>query len=460
VASRLRNVEFTGAAGRKRDGDQAEQDENQNHEQLNANYKSLSFGREKKQAHRSILASLKHNDIYISFIIYIVIGTLFYTFDKGNELSGILGFYQSITIGYSVGLGSKDPNYLANPWFSTFYILFGAALIAVLLTKVGQRVEESASMNMFEALKRREDYEQKLSRDNPFCTRFKAFIQYNAAYLVTILVWVVWLSFIVVWSLISTSGLVDKWDFADAQYFAVSLCSSAGSFSLPPECPEWAYLLAAISMLFGVPIMALAVSSIVIMLWQGHKFKQVKEAAWEPVATHELEALNKLGLAAGGVHEIAKGEFILLALLRMGQDGGIINYLSDVFDASEQRGGVLVKRNIERDVDNTGFYSDQASAYVGCNDSSKINNSDAQKRWSTAASADGLGSSTSVGLEDTVALSNIRSTAMGGSLSLDEEQIMSMEAIDETGTDGIAGKGDNKISSGNGVSKAEGVESS
>ena len=36
----------------------------------------------------------------------------------------------AITIGYSVGLGPKDPNYEPNPWFSSFYILVGAALIA------------------------------------------------------------------------------------------------------------------------------------------------------------------------------------------------------------------------------------------------------------------------------------------------------------------------------------------
>ncbi len=72
-----------------------------------------------------------------------------------------------ITIGYFVGLAPRDPRYQPNPWFSTCHILSGSALIASLLTRAGENVEEDVSMNMFEALRRQEDYERKMRRENP-----------------------------------------------------------------------------------------------------------------------------------------------------------------------------------------------------------------------------------------------------------------------------------------------------
>jgi hypothetical protein len=62
-----------------------------------------------------------------------------------------------ITIGYSVRLAPNDPRYQPNQWFSTCHILSGSALIAILLTRVGENVKEDASMNMFEAMRRQED---------------------------------------------------------------------------------------------------------------------------------------------------------------------------------------------------------------------------------------------------------------------------------------------------------------
>ena len=113
-----------------------------------------------------------------------------------------------------------------------------------MLTVAGNQVEENASMSMFKSLQRRENYENKMSRDNPLRTRIKAFFSYNAAYLICILIWVLWLVFIIVWVMIE----VPEWDFPKAQYFAVSTCSSAGAFSLPTTSSDFAYLLAGISM--------------------------------------------------------------------------------------------------------------------------------------------------------------------------------------------------------------------
>jgi hypothetical protein len=111
------------------------------------------------------------------------------------------------------------------------------------------------TMTILEALQRREDYKRKIRKENPSRKQLKAFVQYNAAYLITIVVWIAGMGFIMVWSIVATSKLDElsqRRGFARAQYFAVSVCSSAGSLALPPNTPEWAYLLAGTSVMVGV----------------------------------------------------------------------------------------------------------------------------------------------------------------------------------------------------------------
>ena len=62
-------------------------------------------------------------------------------------------------------------------------------------------------MTMFEALQRRENYERKMRKENPPRERLKAFIQYNAAYHITIVVWIALMGSIVAWSIVATSKL-------------------------------------------------------------------------------------------------------------------------------------------------------------------------------------------------------------------------------------------------------------
>ncbi len=153
---------------------------------------------------------------------------------------------------------------------------------------------EDASMNIIEALRRQEDYERKMRRENPLPGQVDAFVGYNAAYLIMIASWMAWMGFIVGWSIVVTWNIVNesqRWGFARAQYFAVSVCLSAGSLSLPPDSPEWAYLLTGVFMKVCVPLMALAVSCVVIMMWQDQRFHRVHDAAWEPIRDVEMTAV-------------------------------------------------------------------------------------------------------------------------------------------------------------------------
>ncbi len=235
-----------------------------------------------------------------------------------------------------------------------------------MLTAAGNQIEEYASMSMFESLRRREDYESQMSRDNPLTVRIRAFLAYNSAYLMCILMWILWMGFIMAWAMLQ----VPEWDIGRAQYFAISLCSSAGSFSLPTSSSYTAYGLAGLSMMIGVPLMAMGVSSVIIMLWQGHRFQKVKLAAWEDVTQEELKLLNELGVVEiGEGEELTKGGFILLGLLRMGQDVGVIKYLADAHETIQDRGGVIIRETSDANIgtDGTGYYSKHAQALIGDN---------------------------------------------------------------------------------------------
>ena len=345
----------------------------------------------------SLLQRVHYHRLSIAFVSWIGCGTLFYAFTKGvpiadgipavGPLSGIEAFFEAVTIGYSVGLAPRNPDYLPSPYFSSAYILVGASLIAVILTTAGQKVGDAAALHVFEDLIRREKYEGQMSSDSPRWKRAKAFFKYNAWYLIAILGWLLWLVFIILWSMASTDQHVsydgtplatsslfsfkDGWSFGHAQYFAISLCSSAGSFSLPSDSPLWSYLLAAISMAIGVPLMALAISSMAIMWMQGSSFDRVKKAAWTPVTQRELETLMKIGLGRGE-EVISKSDYVLLGLLRMGTDAGMIEYLCDCFDQAQEEAG-CVCLDETGDINgmsskNTagagGGYSEQARAYL------------------------------------------------------------------------------------------------
>jgi hypothetical protein len=64
---------------------------------------------------------------------------------------------------------------------------------------------------------------------------------------------------------------------------------------LPVPTPRltgvWAYLLTGVFMMVGMPLMALAVSCVVIMMWQDQRFCRVHDAAWEPIRDVEMTAV-------------------------------------------------------------------------------------------------------------------------------------------------------------------------
>ena len=62
---------------------------------------------------------VKRNSIHVAFVVYLLVGMGVYATDIRNTGAlgsvasrVIMGYYESITIGFSVGLGTKDPDYV------------------------------------------------------------------------------------------------------------------------------------------------------------------------------------------------------------------------------------------------------------------------------------------------------------------------------------------------------------
>ena len=74
----------------------------------------------KSLKHRNdCMKRVKRNSIHVAFVAYLLVGMGVYATDIRNTGAlgsvasrVIMGYYESITIGFSVGLGTKDPDYV------------------------------------------------------------------------------------------------------------------------------------------------------------------------------------------------------------------------------------------------------------------------------------------------------------------------------------------------------------
>jgi len=276
----------------------------------------------------------------VCFILWTVVGTIFYAFDKGqngeHEKLGFLnGFYMAVNVGFSIGLGPPIEGYAPNLWFSSFYIVVGAVLITLALVYAAERVECPAGAQQLRRGPANNTEIQILVR----CRRYVAA---NWKMLSAITLWVVSLSIMVLYSMLcfedqgidktnSHSSNGRRWTFSEAQYFAISLSSTAGSYSLPQDSPSWMYAITAVIAVLGVPIMAMAISSIVLLVLKDtmsgeyggddekkqQYFRQVLATfAPESVMDRQLETLA--GCAGDIETTVSREQYTLVCAMRLG----------------------------------------------------------------------------------------------------------------------------------------------
>lgn len=264
--------------------------------------------------------------LYVAlWLLWLLGGTLFYSFAPGNNHDLFVGFYQAVNIGYSIGYGFPREPHRQNWWFSSLYVVLGASLVGAALGYFADKIVETRE-NWFTELLRREEFEDDLQRDKPFFTRFKAFVKYNWGSLRAILLWFVWIAIMIMYSMVEV-----KWPFSQAQYFAVSTCSTGGHMPIPDDSPHWLFGVTGFFAAIGVPLMGTAMASAASMLMEGQgDINDMKETIEEEVTPEELLMLKEYGLEDGD-GEIDKAEFIIMCMVRTGTDPRLIQFISEHF---------------------------------------------------------------------------------------------------------------------------------
>jgi hypothetical protein len=90
--------------------------QNQDRQNSNTHYEELSLTQEAETFFRG-------NKLPLTFVLYLVIGSVFYHYDYQKKTvtltadgmgrtNPVFGFFEAVTIGYSVGLSNKDPSYV------------------------------------------------------------------------------------------------------------------------------------------------------------------------------------------------------------------------------------------------------------------------------------------------------------------------------------------------------------
>ena len=115
------------------------------------------------------------------------------------------------------------------------------------------------------------------------------------------------------------------WPVSQAQYFAVSSCSTGGHWSIPVDSPDWFFGITGLVVAFGVPIMGVAMATIGQFIAKSKKkeLEDIKDTINAPVTPQEIKMMQQFGLEDGD-GEVDEAEFIILCMCRLGTDPRII----------------------------------------------------------------------------------------------------------------------------------------
>ena len=292
-------------------------------------------------------AKTQHHGLiyFLVWFLWLAGGTAFYGFAKDSNLGFFKGFFMSVNIGYSIGYGYPIETSIHYLWFSTVYVLVGSSLVAVALGFFADKIVEDAD-DWFTNLLQKQNYKKKIAKDQPIITRVKAWIEYHADSVRAVGIWLGWVSIMILYSMIYFG-----WSFQEAQYYAVSSCSTGGHWSVPQDSPDWMYGLTGFFAAFGVPIMGVAMASIGKFLVSSKKeLEDVKETINAPVTPQEIRMMQKFGLEDGD-GEVDKAEFIVLCMCRLGTDPRVIEYIGQRFQKldADQTGSLSMREIIGLD---------------------------------------------------------------------------------------------------------------
>jgi hypothetical protein len=203
--------------------------------------------------------------IFLLWGVWIFLGTFFYAsvnFDGDYAKA----FCFSISVGYSIGWSNLSDNNTSSKMFSMVYLLFGASCITRVLTYLILRALNEHQEKQ-ESIQERHAFQRYLYKNNPFTgytilSSLYVYVTINAAPLLVIYLWVVYLIIGAVWSITA----FPEWNFFDGLYFSLTAISTSGLTCIPMDSSDQDYIVMGVYTALGIPLMALAMTHIATLV--------------------------------------------------------------------------------------------------------------------------------------------------------------------------------------------------
>ena len=183
---------------------------------------------------------------------------MFYSYAPESGLGIVKGFYMAVNIGYSIGFGYPEEQYLNYLFFSSVYVLVGSryvscplsffgtarlfmkssttrflrhhhSFVAMALGFFADKISEDHD-NWFTNLIQQKEYEEAFVKGSTFSERARAVFDQHAPTLRAVSVWLIALGMMIAYSMLEVG-----WSFKEAQYFAIGTLSTGGLWRIPDD---------------------------------------------------------------------------------------------------------------------------------------------------------------------------------------------------------------------------------
>lgn len=266
---------------------------------------------------------------FMSWLVWLILGTVYYSIRL--ELNFSRALYMAVNVGYSIGWGDILEDLQTSQAFSTFYVIVGASFIGAGLGFFAEGVV-AESGDWYLRAQKDCALQATMAKKSNYLQRAWVYINFHWDKLRGI---VIWLLFLIIGTIFAAE--LNNWTFITALYFAVSTMSTGGLVSLPENSPDYSYLLLGLYAAFGIPIMGVAMASLAGFFIEGGDANDALEAVTAEVTEEEILNLNALGLEDGD-GALDKAEYIILILLRLGNDPELISFIEKYFRGLDKDG--------------------------------------------------------------------------------------------------------------------------
>lgn len=277
---------------------------------------------------------------FLSWLIIIAIGTLFYHFHEGWEWG--FSYYYAMSLGSQIGFGTASIESEGSKIFSCFYMIcsycgFSLTLIGITTCILVHKSDWYKSLI----------YEREIAKDDG--TRFwLPYYYYYLEYIHAINILGLLIIFMVFGLLFY--NLYVELDTTDSFYFVISVMTATGTMSIPDGSDDWVYGFTGLWL--GITSMLVA-STFFYHIYNVIGFEAKYKAHKALNTKWTIEELKELPVGLKSWGEIDKNEFCLIMAMRMEViDIDLLKlFIKEFNDLDPRKSGKLLLTTLMREKD-------------------------------------------------------------------------------------------------------------